>query len=188
MKLCKAAYGLPEATIVWYKYLLSVLLRRGWVLLDCDQSLAMLHDASGKILGPCSIHVDGQLVCGESMYNGTRQGKPAKFDEVTATVEKDISFGVRRYDQPTYTGCQVSQAPPQRSDIAVHQEPYIDGVEPLSSKGRCRAVASTQGFDRIHGPMFSHDPMWPMMLAMCLVLASTVGCRTLLWPTRCSCT
>ena len=107
LKLVKAAYGLSEAPIAWYKYLVGVLVELGWKLLDCDQSFACLHGTSGALIGLCAIHVDDLLIAGDSKHNYSSNQADTEFDDNMKELELKINFGARRYNKFKYTGCEI---------------------------------------------------------------------------------
>jgi hypothetical protein len=133
-KLLKSVYGLAEAPIAWYRYLKAALERIGWWAHPLDECMMMLYDPSGKLQGIIGIHVDDLLIC----------GKGHVFDKAMKTLESRLNFGTRKYHDFTYCGLQMQQDK-KTKQIRLHQNTYIEGLQPMSVKGLADGKPIPQG-------------------------------------------
>ena len=144
-KLNKAAYGLAEAPLAWFRTLKEHLLAVGFEQFDSDKCLFVLrgkYDSSADyhseyqhlpILGIIGVHVD-DLLCG---------GHGAEWDEAMMNLAKRIRFGPRKFPPVTYCGVRVKQ---NDTEITIDQEDYLDAIQEPSDKATdpintCRKIA-----------------------------------------------
>ena len=137
MKMCKSAYGLCDAPLLWYEEASSRLMKRGWKKHPIDSCCFMLQDPEdekkkpGQLAGLIIVHVDDFLVSGS-------QSNPT-FKKAMDDLQKDFAFG--KWDQLTpkqplkYCGGIILMN--SNHDIEVSYAEYLKKICPMTiAKGR----------------------------------------------------
>ena len=136
MKMCKSAYGLCDAPLLWYEEASSRLLRRNWKKHPLDNCCFMLQgenkgDKPGPLVGLIIVHVDDFLLTGSP--------SDPIFKQAMSHLQEDFSFG--KWDQLTtgqplkYCGGVIKMT--SNTDIEVSYEEYIKKICPMTiAKGR----------------------------------------------------
>ncbi len=88
----KAAYGLTEAPLAWYRRLVRELAKAGFEVVRADRCLFVIRDPQADdctdgapIIGMCGARVDDLLLAGDD--------KNKRFAEVMRKLESSLPFG-----------------------------------------------------------------------------------------------
>ena len=121
-KLIKSAYGLIDATFLWFTELDTTLRSLNFIPSPFDPCLYLLFKPGAKepsgILG---VHVDDGLCGGDSYFQSQVKALEAKFP-----------FGSRKSQSFVFTGIEMSQQ--SDSSIVMSQEKYVSKIEPIHIK------------------------------------------------------
>ena len=138
-RLNKAAYGLAEAPLAWFRVLRETLLACGFTPLQTDPCMFVLRGkhAPGTnlpkdypedyedlpIVGVAGAHVD-DLLCG---------GAGTEWDEALRKLTTRLKFGDKKFPPVTYCGVRMQQDA-KTHDIKIDQAEYIENLQEPSTK------------------------------------------------------
>ena len=116
-KLCKAVYGLKEASRYWYNRIKDELINAGFQCSKYDEALFYCKKNQSELQGINSIHVDDLLFGGTKHFHGT------KISKIRSTFE----IGSEDSTPMKYLGNNIDQ---DEGAIYFSQEEYIKDVNP----------------------------------------------------------
>ena len=174
-ELLKSAYGLVNASYLWYQELKETLLNLGFQMSPLDPCLFVLTDAStGFVHGAIGMHVDDGLCFGDST-----------FDKALAQLESRFPFGSKRERDFLFTGIHIYQD--EFYNIHLSQSEYTLGIDPIHvdrhrRKNETETVTETerQSLRGVIGSLqYAATNSRPDLSAKLSFLQSRINCATI---------
>ena len=125
-ELKKPVYGLSDASLRWYKRVLSFILSSGGKVSILDPALFLWHKDE-KLIGIIALHVD------DFIWAGTKEFEESIIRKLRCTfvVGKEQSISFR------YLGLNVQHL---GEEIVLHQHDYLEALKPLSLSAERRKL------------------------------------------------
>ena len=121
MRLKRAAYGLVQAPLHWYKSICSYLSSLGYQRLRGDPCIWCYHDATGKLRSVICAHVDDFLVAGAST--------DAVHADLVKRIKEHFSWGSWETSSFTQCGVRIHQHPDYH--ITLDQKEYVSEIQEI---------------------------------------------------------
>ena len=129
MLLTRAAYGLVQAPLQWYKSVCNTLKTLGYLRLTTEPCCWILQDNQGQVRSAVHGHVDDFMVAG-------KQGDPIH-ETATQALKQKYNWGA--WETNCFEQCGLEAKQHEDFSISLRQSRFIDDLEEISlSRDRSR--------------------------------------------------
>ena len=140
LKLKRAAYGLVQAPLHWYKSVCSYLQGLGYTRMKGDPCVWVYHDSSGVLRSCICAHVD------DFLFGGAPGDKV--HDHLMEQIKQHFSWG--SWESSSFTQCGVTVTQHSDFSITLDQQEFVSDLQEIKlSRDRSRQVtAETSDYEK----------------------------------------